>query len=54
VAGVALDARFETQLEEVLSKDSYPPHYKEFVRRYFLSLSEGVSIERGAGEAARR
>lgn len=45
---VELDTRFAAQLEEVMSKDDYPVHYKEFIRRYFLRLSEGaVSEEQG-------
>lgn len=41
VENVAMSSEFASQLEEVLSKEQYPAHYKEFVRRYFLKLSEG-------------
>lgn len=41
VENVALSSEFVSQVEEVLSKDQYPAHYKEFVRRYFLKLSQG-------------
>ena len=47
---IELDARFAAQVEEVLSKEEYPLHQKELIRRYFLTLSEGVSAEdAGAG-----
>ena len=42
VETVALDARYQAQIEAVLSRQSYPLHQKELVRRYFLSLTEGV------------
>jgi len=45
VEAVELDTRFTAQVEEVLSKEEYPLHYKEFIRRYFLGLSEGVPSE---------
>ncbi|HSC95506.1 MAG TPA: hypothetical protein VLC73_11080 [Burkholderiales bacterium] len=38
---VAMSSEFASQVEEVLSKEEYPAHYKEFVRRYFLTLSQG-------------
>ena len=38
---VAMSGEFASQVEEVLSKEEYPAHYKEFVRRYFLKLSQG-------------
>lgn len=41
VGNVAMSSEFAPQVEEVLSKEDYPAHYKEFVRRYFLKLSEG-------------
>lgn len=41
VEHVAMSREFAAQVEEVLSKEQYPAHYKEFVRRYFLKLSEG-------------
>ena len=40
-----LDARFSAQVEEALSKEDYPLHQKELIRRYFLTLSEGVPAE---------
>ena len=46
---VELDARFAAQVEEVLSKEEIPLHERELVRRYFLSLSQGVT-----GESSRR
>ena len=36
-----LSAEFEAQVEAVLANEQYPDHYKEFVRRYFLTLSQG-------------
>ena len=36
-----MSGEFASQVEEVLSKEEYPAHYKEFVRRYFLTLSQG-------------
>jgi len=50
VENVELDVRFDAQMEEVLSKDDYPLHQKEFIRRYFLSLSQGVSSDVQASE----
>lgn len=41
VENVAMSSDFAPQVEAVLSRDEYPAHYKEFVRRYFLKLSEG-------------
>lgn len=41
VQDIELDARFAPQVEQVLSNEQYPAHYKEFVRRYFLALSAG-------------
>jgi hypothetical protein len=50
VENVEMAREFEPQVEEVLSREHYPAHYKEFIRRYFLSLSRGA---RGApGEPA--
>ena len=37
-----LDVRFAAQMEEVLSRENYPLHHKEFIRRYFLGLSVGA------------
>lgn len=44
VESIEMRAEFATQVEEVLSKDQYPAHYKEFVRRYFLNLSQGKQV----------
>ncbi|MDH3286593.1 MAG: hypothetical protein OEP48_02540 [Betaproteobacteria bacterium] len=41
VENVVMSSEFASQVEEVLSKEQYPAHYKEFVRRYFLNLSQG-------------
>lgn len=41
VENVAMSSEFASQVEEVLAKEEYPAHYKEFVRRYFLTLSQG-------------
>jgi hypothetical protein len=41
VENLAMSSEFASQVEEVLSKEEYPAHYKEFVRRYFLTLSQG-------------
>lgn len=49
---VTLDTAFTAQLEEVLAKEQYPLHHKEFIRRYFLGLSEGVVDDSAAGEDA--
>jgi hypothetical protein len=35
-------SEFAPQVEEVLSREHYPAHYKEFIRRYFLNLSRGA------------
>ena len=40
---VELDPRFSAQMEEALSKEDVPLHQKELIRRYFLTLSEGVA-----------
>jgi hypothetical protein len=37
-----IDAQYTQQLEQVLSNEQYPLHYEEFIRRYFLNLSEGL------------
>ena len=42
VESIKMKAEFATQVEEVLAKDQYPAHYKAFVRRYFLNLSQGM------------
>jgi hypothetical protein len=45
VEAAALSPRFAAQVEEALSKDRYPAHRKDFIRRYFLTLSEGQAGE---------
>lgn len=42
VENVEMKAEFAAQLEQVLAREQYPAHYKEFIRRYFLSLSQGA------------
>lgn len=42
VENVEMAREFAPQVEEVLSREQYPAHYKEFIRRYFLSLSRGA------------
>jgi hypothetical protein len=42
VENVQMSSEFAPQVEEVLSKEQYPAHYKEFIRRYFLNLSQGA------------
>ena len=52
----SVDARFAAQLESVLAAEQYPEHYKAFVRRYFLSLSQGgrkAASQPAAGGEAR-
>jgi len=44
---VEMASEFAPQVEEVLSREHYPAHHKEFIRRYFLNLSRGA---RGAPE----
>jgi hypothetical protein len=41
VENIEMNQEFASQVEGVLSRDHYPAHYKEFIRRYFLSLSQG-------------
>ena len=51
VENVQMSSEFASQVEEVLSKEQYPAHYKEFVRRYFLNLSQGrVSQQQPSGK----
>ncbi len=45
-----VEARFAPQLEEVLARDDYPAHYKAFIRRYFLNLSEGARAPAAAAD----
>jgi hypothetical protein len=49
VGQVEMGSEFAAQAEAVLSREQYPEHYKEFVRRYFLNLSQGAPA---AGEPA--
>ena len=42
VDSVEMASEFAPQVEEVLSREHYPAHYKEFIRRYFLNLSRGA------------
>ena len=42
-ASQAVSADLVEQAESVMSETSYPPHRKEFLRRYFLNLSEGAA-----------
>jgi len=44
VENVKMSREFASQMEEVMSKEQYPVHYKEFIRRYFLSLSQGARV----------
>jgi hypothetical protein len=56
VEHVQIGSEFAAQAEEVLSSEHYPEHYKEFVRRYFLNLSQGARVSPGepaAGGAQR-
>ena len=46
---IAHDHRFSAQLEQVLSKQDVPLHQKEFIRDYFLTLSQGVSASDTSG-----
>ena len=41
VEQVEMGSEFAEQAEAVLSREQYPEHYKDFVRRYFLNLSQG-------------
>jgi hypothetical protein len=47
VENVEMKQEFASQVEGVLSRDHYPAHYKEFIRRYFLSLSQGEQRPQG-------
>ncbi len=46
VENIELKREFASQVEEVLSREHYPAHYKEFIRRYFLALSRGATDAR--------
>ena len=45
---VQLDAQFTRQLEDVFAQEQLPLHHKEFIRRYFVTLSQGADRERDA------
>jgi hypothetical protein len=40
VADLPLRPEYAAQIEQALAGERYPAHYKEFMRRYFLSLSQ--------------
>jgi hypothetical protein len=42
VENVPMKAEFASQVEEVLSREQYPLHSREFIRRYFLNLSQDL------------
>ncbi len=42
VENVTMGSEYSAQAEAVLSREHYPAHIKEFVRRYFLHLSQGA------------
>jgi hypothetical protein len=44
VETAAIASEYKTQVEEALSKEEYPLHQKELIRRYFLTLSEGAAV----------
>ncbi len=44
VENIPMRAEFTSQVEEVLSNEQYPAHSKEFIRRYFLNLSQGAPV----------
>ena len=41
---VPMKAEFASQVEEVLSREQYPVHSREFIRRYFLNLSQDARV----------
>lgn len=49
VENVHMKAEFATQVEEVLSKEQFTAHSKEFIRRYFLTLSQGTRAQQPGG-----
>jgi hypothetical protein len=51
VENVEMKPEFAAQMEAVLSREHYPAHFKEFIRRYFLSLSRSENA-RGAAQPA--
>jgi hypothetical protein len=44
VQSAELSAEFAAQVEAVVSREQYPAHYKEFIRRYFLNLSQDAKV----------
>ncbi|MPZ43963.1 MAG: hypothetical protein GEV05_11255 [Betaproteobacteria bacterium] len=44
VEQVEMGSEFAAQAEAVLSREQFPEHYKDFVRRYFLNLSQGARV----------
>jgi hypothetical protein len=46
VENVPMRAEFAAQVEDVLSREQYPAHSREFIRRYFLNLSQGARVPR--------
>jgi hypothetical protein len=48
-----IDPQFAAQVEEVFAREQYPLHHKEFIRRYFLELSQGVAGETSSEEQQR-
>ena len=56
VESVDMPGEYAAQIEGVISREHYPAHRKEFIRRYFLNLSQGErasSEPPAAGEAKR-
>jgi hypothetical protein len=51
VQHVEMGSEFAAQAEAVLASEHYPEHYKEFVRRYFLNLSQGARASPGESAA---
>ncbi|HYN63042.1 MAG TPA: hypothetical protein VES36_00440 [Candidatus Limnocylindrales bacterium] len=52
VENMPMRAEFASQVEEVLSREQYPAHSKEFIRRYFLNLSQGARVPRQPTQGA--
>ena len=48
VAVTQLDPQFVEQVEPAFAREHYPAHHKDFIRRYFLSLSQGTASTRSA------
>ena len=53
VENIPMRAEFASQVEAVLSNEQYPAHSREFIRRYFLSLSEGTRAPREPNQGVR-